>query len=82
MSMEPGNEGKDPRTEKNRKLGTYLQYSGAGLQFLVSILLGIWAGYWLDGQTGLSPWFLVLGALLGFAAGTWVLYRELYGRKR
>jgi F0F1-type ATP synthase assembly protein I len=82
MSDKSGDANKDSREEANRKLGSYLRYSGVGLQFLISILLCLWAGSWLDGKTGLSPLFLVLGVFIGFAAGTWAIYMDLFGRRR
>lgn len=74
--------GEPSERDKNRKLGEYLRYSGLGIQFLVSVGLCVWAGSWLDGKVGTSPLFLLLGTLLGFAAGTWALLKEVYGRRR
>lgn len=36
-----------------------------GLQFAVTVFLGLAAGYWLDGRYGWSP----VGTLLGFFGG-------------
>lgn len=41
------------------------RYAGLGLQFAVTLLLFVAAGIWLDTKLGSSPWFLILGVLLG-----------------
>ena len=35
--------------------------AGGGLEFAVAILLGVFAGQWLDRRWGTSPWLVVLG---------------------
>src|SRR4051812_555972 len=40
-----------------------------GIESVVSVLLGLAAGYWLDKKLGTSPWFTLVGIVLGFAAG-------------
>lgn len=81
MSRNPGDADREGPRKEDTKLGSYLRYSGVGIQFLVSVLLCIWGGWWLDDVAGTSPLFLVLGAFLGFAAGTWTIYKDLFGRR-
>ena len=45
------------------------QASAAGLTFVVAIVLGLAAGWWLDGRLDTSPLCLLLGLFLGIAAG-------------
>jgi ATP synthase protein I len=52
--------------ETARSLGAL---STAGLSFVFAIVLGAGAGYLLDGWLGTSPWFFLLGFVLGVAAG-------------
>ena len=59
----------------------YLRYSGAGLQLFAAVGLCTLFGWWLDGRTGWSPIFLIAGALFGFLAGFYTLYKELFGGK-
>ena len=50
--------------------------SAIGLQFGISIAIGALGGNWLDKKFGTTPWLLVIGLLLGAAAGfrdLWVL---------
>ena len=75
-------EEQEPRYKRHRKLAGYLKYSAAGMQLFVALGLGTLLGWWLDGQFGLSPLFLVCGMFLGFATGFYTLYKELFGRKR
>lgn len=43
-----------------------LQLMGLGWFIVVAILLpGVWVGRWLDGWTGLSPLFFIVGTILG-----------------
>ncbi len=73
----------DPRERAEReKLKGYLRFSGAGLQLCIAAGLGAWAGWWLDEKIGLSPVLLILGTFLGFGAGFYTLYLELFGRRR
>jgi len=60
---EPDEEPSDAR--KGRRKG--LAYQGASeAVFAIPVATGI--GYWLDGRFGTSPYLLILGAALGFAA--------------
>lgn len=44
-------------------------------QLVGSVLIGIFVGRWLDGQFGTEPLFLIIGLLLGLAAGTYAMLR-------
>jgi ATP synthase protein I len=48
-----------------------------GIEFAVSILLGVFAGQWLDRRMHTGPWLVMLGALVGAAAGFYNLYRTI-----
>lgn len=45
------------------------QASAVGLTFVVAIVMGLGAGWWLDRKLGTAPWLLLSGLLLGVAAG-------------
>jgi ATP synthase protein I len=45
------------------------QASALGLTFVAAIILGLAGGWWLDRRLGTAPVCLLLGLLLGIAAG-------------
>jgi ATP synthase protein I len=40
-----------------------------GIEFVVSVMLGLGAGYWLDKKLGTAPWLMLVGIGFGSAAG-------------
>jgi len=60
------------RGETVRSLGAL---SSAGLAFGLAVLLGAGGGYWLDRWLGTSPWFFLIGFVLGLAAGMINVFR-------
>ena len=50
---------------------------GLGLQFVVAILLSLYAGMWLDSRLHTGPWLMLIGALLGASAGFYSMFRVL-----
>jgi F0F1-type ATP synthase assembly protein I len=50
-------------------------YGTVGLDIVLSILVGFFAGRWLDGKLGTHGWLSILGFALGTAAGFRSLYR-------
>ncbi len=59
-----------------------LRNSHLGIQFVLVIGVFCYAGYWLDGRAETSPLFLFLGFMIGFAAGFYQLYQEVFGSLR
>jgi len=49
--------------------------SVVGLSFVLALVIGVAGGVWLDRHWGTSPWGLLLGFALGFAAGILNVYR-------
>jgi len=43
--------------------------SSIGLLIVVSTLIGLGVGYWLDSKLGTKPWLAFVCTLLGLAAG-------------
>ena len=41
------------------------------------LLVGLFGGQWLDRRFGTTPWLVLIGALLGAAAGMLNLYRRV-----
>jgi F0F1-type ATP synthase assembly protein I len=50
---------------------------GLGLQFVVAILLCLYAGMWLDARLHTAPWLMLLGAIIGASAGFYSMFRVL-----
>jgi F0F1-type ATP synthase assembly protein I len=44
-------------------------------QLVGSILIGIFSGRWLDRTLGTDPLFLIIGLLIGLAAGVYAMLR-------
>lgn len=44
-------------------------------QLVGSILIGIFAGRWIDGKIGTEPLFLIIGLFIGLAAGVYAMLR-------
>lgn len=53
------------------------QLSTVGMSFVLALVMGFGAGYWLDGRLGTRPWLSFLGFFLGLAAGVLNVYRVL-----
>lgn len=52
--------------------------AGMGVQFVVAILLFLFAGKWLDARLGTSPWLLIAGVFIGAAASMYAMYRRVF----
>ncbi|MGI5875485.1 MAG: AtpZ/AtpI family protein [Dethiobacteria bacterium] len=48
-----------------------------GITMILTTLLGIFGGKWIDQQLGTGPIFLLLGIILGIGAGFYSLWSEL-----
>jgi F0F1-type ATP synthase assembly protein I len=58
------------------RAGAYFAlFSEIAILLLVTTLLGVLAGYWLDQQLGTLPVLVVAGLLIGFAMGGVGVYR-------
>lgn len=49
----------------------------AGSQLVVSVLLWLFVGQWLDKKLGTEPWLMLLGAVVGISSGLYLLIKEL-----
>jgi hypothetical protein len=52
------------------------EFAGVGLQFALVILVFTGVGYWLDKRFHSSPWFLLLGVLVGGGGGFYSIVRK------
>ena len=65
----------DPASRRGSAMFKTLSATSVGLEFALSVVLGALGGRWLDGKAGTTPWLLLLGVVLGFAAGVRTLMR-------
>jgi ATP synthase protein I len=61
---------------------TPASFAGAGVQFVISILLFLYIGKWLDGKLGTAPWLLMAGVFVGAGAGFYSFYRRIMAASR
>lgn len=50
-------------------------FSEIGISLLVTTLVGVLAGYWIDQQLGTVPIFAIIGFLVGAGSGSVIIYR-------
>ena len=48
---------------------------GAGIQLAAAVVVFFFAGRWLDAKFNTSPWFMLIGALVGVGAGLYKFIR-------
>ena len=53
------------------------RYGTVGLEFAVSVLLGLWLGHWLDQRYHAHGILTLVGLAYGFAAGARLVWRAL-----
>lgn len=59
-------------------MNPYQRFIGAAFQMLITILLGVWLGRYLDGYVGTQkPWFTLGLALFAIAVALYGLIRSL-----
>jgi hypothetical protein len=61
--------------EPGRGMAYLALFSEIGITLLVTTLIGVLGGHWLDGQLGTNPVFAILGFFAGAGLGTWADYR-------
>ena len=58
------------------RAGAYLAlFSEIGIVLFATTLLGVLGGYWLDRQLGTLPLLVIVGLVLGMAAGAIAVHR-------
>ena len=60
--------------EGRRQLQLAARFASAGLELALAIVVGYFAGRWLDARLGTTPYLAYLGLLLGIFAG----FRNLF----
>jgi ATP synthase protein I len=54
-----------------------LRLTGVGFYIAICILLGTWAGLWIDGKLGTKPFFLIGGLVAGLVVALYGVYRMI-----
>jgi F0F1-type ATP synthase assembly protein I len=70
------------RADWTRALREAAPLLGLGSTLAASVLLGLGAGYWLDGKLGTKPWLFLLGGAFGMLAAFVQFYKMVVSRKR
>lgn len=68
LSPDPG----DPKSGR----GAMAAALGAGIELVVAVVLGIYAGTWCDKKLGTKPWLSLAGFLIGTCVGIYQLVRS------
>jgi ATP synthase protein I len=63
------NEGGKPKKARANIIKELAPYSTLGIQLVLTILLGAWVGWMLDGRFNTKPIFLIILTFLGAIAG-------------
>jgi F0F1-type ATP synthase assembly protein I len=58
-----------------RAWGYFALFSEIGLLLLVTVLVGVLGGYWVDQQLRTLPIFVLVGLFVGLAAGARAVYQ-------
>jgi len=61
-----------------RERSSAARYAGAGLQFAITLLVGLGIGNWADKRFGTS-YFVPIGVFVGAGAAFYSMYRQLMG---
>jgi hypothetical protein len=61
--------------ESGQGLGYLVLFTEIGFTLLVTTLIGVAAGYWLDGRIGTLPVLTILGFFVGAGLGSWAIYK-------
>ena len=77
MSRSPSEEPKDDRRDGKEDQSVLGMYRLVGIGFEFASTVGVMAllGWYLDKHFRTTPWLLVAGIGVGFAAGLWMLIR-------
>lgn len=66
-----------PSNEAQRERSSAARFAGVGLQFAITLLVGLGVGTWLDRKFGTAPVFLYIGVFLGAGGAFYSMYRQL-----
>jgi ATP synthase protein I len=59
----------DPAARRSKRAYNALSASSVGLELGIAVVIGLFAGMWLDGKAGTTPWLMLLFLGFGLVAG-------------
>jgi len=65
------------KTDPRKNLNDYARYSGMAVQMLVTILLGVFGGYKLDGWCNTRPLLTVIFSILSVILSIYFVTKDL-----
>jgi F0F1-type ATP synthase assembly protein I len=71
-----------PERDKRPPLAVAIELASQVISVALMMALPAGAGYWGDQKLGTSPWLVVVGAVVGLAAGMMQLLRGLAGNRQ
>ena len=80
--MNGGQGGRQDRQPGRDSALSGAEFAGIGVQFALTILVFVFAGLWLDRRLGSSPWFVLIGVIVGASAGFYSMYRQVMTAQR
>lgn len=66
------------RSEQNT-LSQWYRLTGVGIEFIVAVVMLGGAGWLVDRRLETTPWLMLMGGLLGFGVGLWMMIRAARG---
>jgi ATP synthase protein I len=58
-----------PAARTSKRAYNALSASSVGLELGIAVIVGLFAGMWLDGKLGTTPWLMLVLLVLGLVAG-------------
>lgn len=58
-----------PAARTSKRAYNALSASSVGLELGIAVIVGLFAGMWLDGKFGTTPWLMILFLVFGLVAG-------------
>jgi ATP synthase protein I len=54
---------------RGKQLSASWRLASVGIEFAISVVIGLLGGQWLDGRFGTEPYLMIVGLLFGVTAG-------------
>ncbi|MBS4027107.1 MAG: AtpZ/AtpI family protein [Ignavibacteriales bacterium] len=67
---------------ENSPFREYSQYVGLGIQLALAVIVFYFVGKWVDDKYQTTPWFSLVGILLGSTGGFISFFRKVMEKNR